>query len=477
MPAAPNPGFGKKEFLMTTTRDMTTGSPLARILAFCGPLLLGSLFQQCYNLADSILVGRLLGVNAFAAVGSTGALNFLILGFAQGCCAGFAIPVAQSFGAGDGAGVRSRSGQMLWLGAGMTALIMLISTLWTDDILRLTNTPAEIFDDAFRYIFIVLMGVGATMLYNLGAAVLRALGDSQTPLHFLIIAVIVNVLLDLLLMGGLGLGVEGAAWATVVSQLAAGAACLVYIRRRVPALRLRRGDARPDLRRMGAIAAVGVPMGLQFSITAVGTILVQSAVNSLGSDSVAAVSAGSRVNGVVTAPLDAAGMAMATFCGQNLGAARPDRIRQGMRAMTVVCFVFCGVAFLLNYFAGAAVATLFLDASELAILEQVKRFLVTVGGAYPLLALLLLLRNSLQGMGFSVQAMSAGAAELLARSLVALGLTGRMGYTAVCLSGPAAWLLAVAVLLVLYHAAIRRVSAVRMPLLLPAPAVRLPERK
>ena len=441
-----------------TTRDMTTGSPLTRILAFCGPLLVGNLFQQFYNLADSILVGRILGVNAFAAVGSTGALNFLILGFALGCCSGFAIPVAQSFGAGDSQGVRSRTGQLVWLGAAMTALITALSYFWTDDILRLTNTPAEIFDEAYRYIFIVFMGVGATMLYNLSSAVLRSLGDSQTPLHFLIVAVVVNVLLDLLLMRAFRMGVEGAAIATVVSQLAAGIACLVYIRRKVPALRLTKRELRPDLRRMGSIAAVGLPMGLQFSITAVGAILVQSAVNTLGSDSVAAVSAGNRVNYLVSAPLDTAGVAMATYCGQNLGAGRIERIKQGMRSITIVCFVYCALAFLVNYFGGTAIATLFLDGSEWAILSQVRSYLVTLGGTYPLLALLLILRNSLQGMGFSAQSMGAGAAELLARALVTFGLVEPLGYRAVCLANPIAWLFADMLLLVLYHVELRRVS-------------------
>ena len=436
---------------------MTKGSPLSRILAFCGPLLVGNLFQQFYNLADSILVGRILGVNAFAAVGSTGALNFLILGFALGCCSGFAIPVAQSFGAGDGEGVRSRTGQLVWLGVLMTALIMFVSAFWTDDILRLTNTPAEIFDEAYRYIFIVFMGVGATMLYNLSSAVLRALGDSQTPLHFLIMAVLVNVLLDLLLMRAFGMGVEGAAIATVVSQLAAGVACLVYIRRRVPALRLSKRQLRPDLRRMGAIAGIGLPMGLQFSITAVGSIMVQSAVNGLGAVSVAAVSAGSRVHNIVAAPLDTAGVAMATYCGQNLGAGRPERIKQGLRTMTLVCFIYCGLAFLVNYFGGTAIATLFLDASEKTILAQVRTYLVTMGGAYPLLALIFLFRNGLQGMGFSAQAMGAGAAELLARALVAFGLVEPMGFHAVCLANPIAWLFADAVLLILYHVEMKRV--------------------
>ena len=261
------------------TRDMTKGSPLSRILAFCAPLLVGNLFQQFYNLADSILVGRILGVEAFAAVGATGALNFLILGFALGICSGFAIPIAQSFGAGDMDTVRSRTAQTVWLGALFAGAITLITFFFTDDILRLMRTPEEIFDEACRYIFIVFMGTGFTILYNLSSGILRSLGDSRTPLHFLIAAVSLNVLLDLLFMGKLGMGVEGAAYATVLSQAASGLACVFYMRKKVPVLRLSVCDLRPNLRRMGTIAAIGVPMGLQFSITAVGSIILQSAVN------------------------------------------------------------------------------------------------------------------------------------------------------------------------------------------------------
>ena len=409
------------------TRDMTTGSPLSRILAFCAPLLVGNLFQQFYNLADSILVGRILGVNAFAAVGSTGALNFLILGFALGICSGFAIPIAQSFGAGDHEAVRARAGQLVWLGLLFSALITLATYFWTDDILRLIRTPAEIYDDAYRYIFVVFLGAGATILNNLSSSVLRALGDSRTPLFFLIAAVIVNVFLDLLFMKELGMGVEGAALATVISQAASGIACLVYMRCRVPLLHLTARNLRPDLRRMGRIASVGIPMGLQFSITAVGSIILQSAVNGLGASAVAAVSAGAKVHNIVAAPLETCGVAMSTYCGQNLGAGQIRRIREGIRAATAASFLYCVLGFCVNLLAGTSIAMLFVDPSETLILREVHRYLVAMGAAYPLLALIFVFRNGLQGMGFSRQAMGAGLAELVARVLVAFGFVGRFG--------------------------------------------------
>lgn len=458
-----------------TTRDMTTGAPLSRILQFCAPLIVGNLFQQFYNLADSIIVGRFLGVNAFAAVGSTGSLNFFVLGFALGICSGFAIPIAQSFGAGNYKALRRRAGQTLWLGLLFTGLLTVATYFGTGPLLRLMDTPAEIYDDAYRYIFIIFMGAGATILYNLGSGVLRALGDSRTPLYFLMAAVGINVGLDILFITSFGMGVEGAAYATVISQLASGVACLVYIRLRVPLLRLRKSDLRPDLKEMLFIAGIGVPMGLQFSITAVGTILLQGAVNGLGAASVAAVAAGSKVHNIVVAPLDTAGIAMATYCGQNLGAEKPARIREGVGRITGVAMAYCVFGFAVDYFAGSAVACLFVDPSETAILREVHTFLTANGAAYPMLAVIFIFRNSLQGMGFSNSAMLAGLSELVARSIIAFGFVGRFGFLAVCFANPLAWLFADAILLPLYAAKMRvvnRQGICRLVPALPAPADR-----
>ncbi|MCR5825322.1 MAG: MATE family efflux transporter [Oscillospiraceae bacterium] len=437
---------------------MTTGSPIRRILTFCLPLLLGNLFQQFYNIADSILVGRILGVNSFAAVGSTGSLNFLVMGFALGMCSGFAIPIAQSFGAGDHDEVRRRAGQLVWLWLLSTALVTLVALFCTDDILRIMQTPAEIFDEAYRYISIVFLGAGATILYNLSSGVLRALGNSRTPLLFLIAAALGNIALDALFMGRLGMGVEGAAFATVLSQGLSGLACLVYMRLRVPLLHLSREHLRPDPRRMRMIAGVGVPMGAQFSITAVGTIMVQGAVNSLGTAVVAAVAAGTKVHMLVSVPLDSVGATMATYAGQNLGARDLPRIRKGVTAITVVTFGYCALALAFNYFLGGRVAAFFLDGADAAILANVQRYLVCNGAAYPMLAIVFIFRNSLQGMGFSKQAMSAGLAELLARAIVVFALVNRLGYFAVCLGNPIAWAFADVILLVLYRAEVRRLE-------------------
>ena len=453
------------------TLDMTAGKPLRRILAFCVPVLAGNLFQQFYNLADSFLVGRILGMNSFAAVGSTGAMNFLILGFALGICSGLTIPIAQSFGAGDVETLRKKTGQVLWLGAFFTVLLTGVTWLWTGDLLRLTRTPEEIFDEAYRYILVIFLGSGATILYNLLSAMLRALGDSRTPLYFLVMTVVLNVALDILFMKPFAMGVEGAALATVLSQLASGIACLFYIRKKVPLLHLRREHLRPDWRLMLCIAGLGVPMGLQFSITAVGSIMLQSAVNSLGTVAVAAVSAGVKVQMLVQAPLETAGVAMATYCGQNLGAGDIRRIRQGIRATAAVAMGYCVLAVGMLAAFGTAIAALFLEGGGAELFAKVRSYLMLSGYAYPALAVIFIFRNALQGMGFSRQAMAAGVAELAARAIAAFGLVGALGFQAVCLASPLAWVFADAILLFLYRVEMRRLArdlAERMPRIRPA---------
>ena len=439
-------------------RDMTTGSPLRRILAFFFPLLVGTLFQQFYNLADGVIVGRMLGTNAFAAVGSTGSLNFLVMGFALGVCSGFTIPIAQSFGAGDMAAVRRRCAQAIWLCVLTTVLIVSVTYFCTGWILRFTNTPENLYADAYTYISIIFMGSGALILYNMAACVLRALGDSRTPLYFLVTATILNIALDIFFMGPLGMGVEGAALATIIAQMFSGLACLLYIRLRVPLLHLSRQDLRPNWREMAHIAAIGVPMGLQFSITAIGSVTMQSAVNSLGETAVAAVSAGGKLNNLVCSPLEALGITMATYCGQNLGAGRIDRIHKGMKQVMLLGLGYCAVALVTILLCGASMATLFIDASETEVLMLAQRFLTILVIAYPTLLVIFVFRNSLQGMGFSNAAMLAGLAELIGRVGAAFTMVQLWGFTGSVLGHVLAWVLANVVLIPLYLIKTRRLE-------------------
>ena len=415
-------------------RDMTEGHPLKRILAFSAPLLLGNLFQQFYSMADSIIVGQYIGVNAFAAVGSTGSINFLILGFVQGACMGFAIPVAQEFGAGDMRAMRRCVANAAYLSVLVAIAVTALTALFTRDILRWMQTPADIFEDAYSYIFIVFAGTGATVLYNLLASVLRALGDSRTPLIYLIIASIINIALDVVLIAVVPLGVAGAAYATVASQLISGLLCLWHIKRKFLILHIEKQERKFDKELCLRLLHAGVPMGLQFSITAIGAIILQSAVNALGSSVVASISASNRVQNILTCPLETMGATMATYCSQNYGANRIDRVRQGIRQATIVTAVYSVVGLAIAYFCGRTIAQMFISAEETALLDSIRQFLTINGIFYFPLAIILVYRNSLQGLGFSNSAMLAGVFELVARSAVAWLLVGTFGFVAVCQS-------------------------------------------
>ena len=439
-------------------RDMTTGSPTKGILIFALPLLIGTLFQQFYNMADSIIVGKILGANALGAVGSTGAITFLVLGLAFGACSGFAIPVAQDFGAGDHAGVRRCVANIIYVGAAMTLLLTVVTTLGTRGILNLLNTPEELMAYAEGYLFWIFLGTGAQVLYNMLAAVLRSLGDSRTPLIYLVIACFLNVVLDILFVGPMGMGTAGAAVATVLSQLISGLACIQRIRKRFPILHLSRADMQLHLPTVVRLVGVGIPMGLQYSITAIGSIIMQASVNALGTTIVTSVSVSSKLQNIALAPMDAFGVAMATFAGQNYGARNIRRVRQGVLNVFVMLMVCAIAGFLIMWQFSDTLSQMFVDARETEILANVRQYMFCNGAFYWVLTLIYLLRNTLQGVGFSKTAMLSGAFELVGRTLMGWLVVPRLGFAAVCFANPAAWILADCILIPLYIVLFRRLE-------------------
>ncbi len=337
------------------------------------------------------------------------------------------------------------------LPAGIALFLTTATVLSTPAVLALMDTPADILPDAYLYIVIVFGGIPATMLYNLLSGILRALGDSRTPLFFLTAAALLNIALDLVFILCFGMGVAGAAWATVLSQGISGLLCLLYILRRVPLLRLEREDWRPEPSELRQLLFMGLPMALQFSITAVGTILIQAAVNALGSGVVAAVTAGTKVHNLLMSPLETMGITMATYCGQNLGAERIDRVRAGLRASLGACLLYCLFAMGASVLLGAPLSRLFLTGEEVEEMVALSaRFLAVNGFFCPALGLLLALRNSIQGLGFGLPAMAAGAFELAARWAVAFWLVKPLHYLAICLANPAAWFAADLLLIWVY---------------------------
>ncbi len=443
-----------------STKDLTEGSPLKLILGFAVPLIGGMLFQQLYSMVDTMIVGRALGVEALAGVGSTGSVNFMILGFCQGTCTGFSVPIAQKFGAKDEKGLRRFVANSIYLAAAMAVIVTLAVTLLLRQILTWMNTPENVFDYAYGYIFIIFLGIPTIILYNLASGIIRALGDSRAPVVFLVIASGMNIAGDLFLMLVLRMGVAGAALATVISQLFSGILSLIYIYRKIPVLRLGREDMRPDPGIMRTLVTMGVPMGLQFSVTAIGSVILQTAVNGLGSVYVATMTAAARVSFFFNVPLEAMGSTMATYTGQNIGAKRLDRLTAGLKDASILGLSYCAAAYLVLIFLGTPMVSLFISgADSAAILAAAKTYLRVNGAFMTALLYVLVLRSMIQGMGYSGLSILSGMMEMFARVFVALAVIPALGFFGACFSNPFAWLAADLFLTPAYVILFRRVKS------------------
>ena len=428
---------------MATSREMTAGRALPLIFNFTMPLLMGNLLQQTYSLVDAAIVGKFLGINALASVGASTSVIFLILGFCNGCCGGFGIPVAQKFGARDYSTMRRYISVSLQLAAVMSVVIAVVTSILCGDILLMMRTPDIIFQDAYYYLLITFIGVPCTFFYNLLSSIIRALGDSKTPFWFLLFSTILNILLDLFCILVLDWGVAGAAIATVFSQGVSGVLCYGYMMRRFDILR-----GTPDERKFnGALARtlmyIGVPMGLQFSITAIGSIMLQSANNALGTACVAAFTAAMRIKMFFMCPLESLGIAMATYTGQNYGAGKPERIWMVVKVSALMMIIYWAFTFCVLMLGARTFALLFVEASELEILKDTELFLHISVSFFPVLGLLCILRYTIQGAGYTNLAMLSGVSEMIARVLVSLYAVPAFGYLAVCFGDPTAWIAAV----------------------------------
>ena len=423
-------------------RDLTEGKPMRLLLGFSLPLLAGNLFQQFYTLMDTMIVGRFLGKLALAGVGCTGSITFLIVGFCMGICGGFAIPIAQRFGARDEAGVRSFFYHSILLAGALALVITVIVALCCRLILSAMNTPEDVIEYAYSYLLVLFLGIPVTIMYNLLANVIRALGDSRHPVIFLVIASFVNIGLDLLFILVFHMGVRGAALATIISQAVSGIMCLVFIVRRMEILHFTRNDRKYKWSTAGTLLSMGLPMGLQYSITAIGSVVLQSAVNGLGANAVAAVTAGGRVSMFFCTPFDVMGQAMSTWGGQHVGAKKLERIREGLADAVKLGAGYSVVAFVILFFFGRSLASLFLDAGEAAVLDQARLFLIVNSAFYFPLALVNIVRFLIQGIGFPTFAILAGVCEMVARVAVAGVLVPLFGFTGACFANPCAWVAA-----------------------------------
>ena len=433
------------------TNDMTTGNPVKLILLFSIPLLIGNIFQQFYSMVDTIIVGRFIGVEALAAVGTTSSMVFLVNGFVMGLTSGFAVLISQKYGAKDEVGVKEAVASSIILSIIATILVTFISVLSAKPLLTLMNTPSNILKDASTYIIILYAGNIAIIFYNMMAAILRALGDSKTPLYFLIVSSVLNIILDLVLIINFKMGVAGAAYATVISQGVSAILCVIYTYKRYKILRLKKDDFKVKKKYYRKHLKVGIPMALQFSITSIGIMTVQSAINIFGSTVIASYAASSKVLQLVMQPAITLGVTMATYCGQNIGAKRYDRIKEGVKKCVQISIITSVISAIILIFLGKYFVMMFVSNPDAEILSYAQQVLNISAIFFIPLGLIFVYRNALQGIGDSFIPMMAGVYELVARAIVAFTLPKVLEFMGICLADPVAWFAAVIPLAYTYY--------------------------
>ncbi|MGY3707862.1 MATE family efflux transporter [Granulicatella adiacens] len=432
-------------------KDMTSGKPIKLIWNFTIPLLIGNLFQQLYNMADTFIVGRTIGVHALASVGSTGSIIFLILGFANGLTAGLAIPLAQRYGAKDYLGVKRSFYVSILISAVVAILLTILSMVFCRQILQVMQTPAEIIDGAYDYLMVIFAGIFSSMAFNLLSNIFRSIGDAKTPLYFLVIACIMNIILDVVFIAGFGMGVEGAGYATVLSQIFSALACIIYIWKKIPILRLNSKDFVAESSDVREHVRISFPMGFQSSIIAIGAIIIQITLNQLGATAVAAYTAAQKIDQVAILPMMSFGVTMATFVAQNYGAKKYDRIWRGVRDCIKLSLTFAiSVGIILNVFSPIFIRA-FVGVGHEEVVELGAIYFITNGTMYSLLSLLFIYRYTLQGVGKTFTPTVAGIMELCMRAFAAVVLSNLYGYTGATMANPLAWLGSLIPLMIAYY--------------------------
>ena len=441
----------------STIKDLTVGNPMGLILGFALSLFWGMLFQQLYNIIDTAIVSWFIGKEAYTGVGTTGAINFLIMGFCLGVCNGFAIPVAQRFGARDYKSMRKFVSHSIILCCIFAVVMTFFVSVFCRQILIAMNTPEDVMEYAYGYIIVIFLGIPVTFLYNTTASVIRALGDAKTPVYFLVLASVVNIVLDILFIAGFGFGVNGPAIATLISQGVSGILCLLHMRRNYPILRFRKGEMAFSGQQCAVLCSMAVPMGLQYSITAIGAVILQTSVNMLGTTAVAAMTTGQKIGIFFSSVYDALGAAMATWSGQNLGAGKIDRLVKGVWTATKIGWVYWIFAFAVLFFFGGKLPLLFIDSSNTQVITWAHHFLIANSICYCLLTIVNVWRFAIQGMGYSMFAICSGVLEMAARTIVAFTAVPALGFHGVCLASPLAWVFAVSFLIPAFYHCVKKV--------------------
>lgn len=436
-------------------QNMTEGAPLKLIIPFMVPLLIGNVFQQLYNIADIIIVGRTIGVNALAAVGAVSPLFMLTMVLTIGLSNGFTVVTGQRYGAQDMQGMRRSIATCVVLSLFFVLLIMGIMHLVIDPMLLMMNIPPELMEDAYAYVMIIVDGLLAMMAYNLLSGIMRSLGDSKTPLYFLIISSIANIILALVFIISFGWGVPGSAFALVIAQAFSAVLCVIYIYKRFPQLHIHRSDFNLDWPELWAHLRMGLPMAVQFSVLGLGIIILQSVCNKFGSDQIAGFTTAMRVEQLALQPMISFGIAMAVFTAQNFGARRFERIRDAVHRCSLLTLAFSLFAAVVVFAFGEEVIGIFLDNPSPTVMEAAHLYILYTVPVYFFLSQIFIYRNACQGMGVSMIPMLSGVVELIMRSIAAIYLSVPFGYEGICMAEPIAWISCAVFVFVAYHYFVR----------------------
>lgn len=424
-------------------KDLTKGSPVPLILSFAAPILLGNMFQLLYNMADTRIVGSFLGDNALAAVGATGSVNNLLVGFIVGMTNGFAILTARRFGAKDYSGVRKSIGSIFTLSLITSVFITVLGLIFLHPLLRLLNTPNELINTSAEYFSVILLGSIATMFYNTCATILRAVGDSVTPLIFLIISTILNVILNLIFVGVVGLGVRGSALSTVIAQIISVVLCLNVMHKRFNNIWPKKSDFKPQLQTVGQLYGTGISMAMMYCLVNIGSVILQGAINTFGQSTIIAHTAARRLTELFMMVFSALGATMATFVSQNFGAKKPSRIRKGIKISLIICSFVCVIVILITYTISPYLVYMVTGTKTPQVISTAVLYLKVDTLLYFVTAMITVFRNSLQGVGDRKTPLISSTIELLGKIAVVILLTPKLGYFGIILAEPIVWVLMV----------------------------------
>ena len=431
-------------------KELTEGNPYKLILLFMVPIFIGNLFQQMYLLVDALIVGRVIGLDALAAVGAAGPFIFLIISFVFSSTQGFTIITAQKFGAGEYDLVKKSFAASIILSSLVSLVLSLISTPFSYILLDFLKTPHDIINSSANYLVILFAGIFATVFYNLASNIIRALGDSKTPLYFLILSSFINIFMDLLFIIKFNMGIKGAAYATIVAQTLSTILCVSYMFAKFPILRLKKQDWKLSREFLYEHLRVGIPMGLQMSVMTIGIIAIQYVLNTFGSTTIAAFTAATRIDQMFSQVFLALGITMAVFSAQNFGANKIDRIKQGVKTGTIIAVSLSLIIILLITMFSKYMILWFMSEINQEVVTLAKQYLYIIMLSYIFFGFLMIFRNVMQGMGHVMAPLCSGFCELFARIFCAIVLAKYFGYIGICIATPAAWIAGTIILFVLF---------------------------